>query len=304
MDIPTDLSGILSMFGLPAGAVALGYGLVRGAEALEADAKEERLGRISELLKKGPLTSFGPLGAAVVPFIFRQAFGQHPFSVQFIIRSIMASVVVWLIVCATKHFNVSTPFLDTNEIPLIATLILGLIVFVADWLSLTKASYILRIMPMFRITSIWTIIFVGVDVLFTYLIDTVSLILITIVIIAQYGSSFIFAPDTAENFVRLIEQHLFSNVLRTIISYIIMPDVNISIVLVTSTMLTSVWVMLFLLSSILAGLIYPLEYIRRFTLWWFDIDKHPLKAIAKVAAALIVAGALILKAVRREWGIA
>src|SRR5436190_966906 len=98
MDNPTDLSGILSMFGLPAGAVAMGYGLVRGAEALEADAKEERLGRISELLKKGPLTSFGPLGAAVVPFIFRQTFGQHPFSVQFIIRSIMASVVVWLIV--------------------------------------------------------------------------------------------------------------------------------------------------------------------------------------------------------------
>jgi hypothetical protein len=43
MDIPTDLPGILSEFGLPAKAIALAYGLVKGADALEADAKEERL---------------------------------------------------------------------------------------------------------------------------------------------------------------------------------------------------------------------------------------------------------------------
>jgi hypothetical protein len=235
MDIPTDLPGILSAVGLPAGAVVLGYGLVRGAEALEADAKEERLRRIADLLKTGPLTSFGPLGAAVVPFIFGHVFGRHPFSVKFIIRSITASVVVWLIVGATKHFNVSTPFLGTTEIPLFATLLRAVIVFMADWLSLIKANYVIKVMSMFRITSVWTIIFVVIDLLFTYLIATVSLIIITIVIVAQYGSSFIFAPDAAANFVRLIGQHLFSNVFRTILSYITRPSVDVGIVLVTTS---------------------------------------------------------------------
>ena len=40
MDIPTELSGILSEFGLPVTAGALAWGLVKGADALEEDAKE------------------------------------------------------------------------------------------------------------------------------------------------------------------------------------------------------------------------------------------------------------------------
>jgi signal transduction histidine kinase len=57
-----------------------------------------------------------------------------------------------------------------------------------------------------------------------------------------------------------------------------------------------------MISSLLVGLLYPLEYLRRFTLWWFkDIDAHPLRAIAKVAATLIVIGAFALKVVRWGW---
>jgi hypothetical protein len=44
-------------------------------------------------------------------------------------------------------------------------------------------------------------------------------------------------------------------------------------------------VALFFTSILIPKLLAPLEYIRRFTLWWFkDIDAHPLRAIAKVAA--------------------
>jgi hypothetical protein len=59
---------------------------------------------------------------------------------------------------------------------------------------------------------------------------------------------------------------------------------------------------LFFVSILLLKLLFPLEYIRRFTLWWFrDIDAHPLRAIAKVAAILIVIGAFSIKAVRWGW---
>jgi hypothetical protein len=105
MDLPTGLPGILSWFGLPAGALGLGYGLVKLAEVLEADAKEERLKKISDLVRKGPLTGFGPLGAAVVPFIFEKIFGSNPISMKFISRSIVASLLFWIIIKWNKAFS-------------------------------------------------------------------------------------------------------------------------------------------------------------------------------------------------------
>ena len=68
-----------------------------------------------------------------------------------------------------------------------------------------------------------------------------------------------------------------------------------------STMLTSAWVILFQISVLLLKLLVLLEYLRRFTLWWFDIDAHPLRAIAKVMAILIVIAAFVLKAVHWAW---
>lgn len=77
---------------------------------------------------------------------------------------------------------------------------------------------------------------------------------------------------------------------------------DLSQVATMSTMLTSVWVALFFVSMLVVKLLAPLEYIRRFTLWWFkDIDTHPLRAIAKVAGILVVAGALALKIIRWGW---
>ena len=41
--------------------------------------------------------------------------------------------------------------------------------------------------------------------------------------------------------------------------------------------MTSAWVLLFLISTMLASFWPELEYLRRFTVWWFkDIDAHPL----------------------------
>jgi hypothetical protein len=209
--------------------------------------------------------------------------------------------VFWIILSATKRFNVSNLFLGDEATFSPYWVLVAIVVLIFDWISLAKASYIMKMMSMLRITSLWTIVFVGADVLLTYVIASVSLIIITMLIVAQYGLTFLIAPDAAANFARLMTQHLFSNALRTTLLYVREPELNLSVILVTSTLLTSVWVILFLLSSIFVGALAPLEYIRRFTLWWFDIDRHPLKAIAKVAATLIVVGAFAMKAARWGW---
>ena len=92
MAIPTDLAGVLSEFGLPVGAGALAYGLVKGADALEADAREERLQYISAFLKEPPLVGINKFGSTSVPFIFDRVFGNRAISVKFISRSVIASL--------------------------------------------------------------------------------------------------------------------------------------------------------------------------------------------------------------------
>jgi hypothetical protein len=82
--------------------------------------------------------------------------------------------------------------------------------------------------------------------------------------------------------------------------YFVEERPSFSELMLTSTMLTSTWLIFFLISSALAGLLAPIEHIRHFTIWWFkDIDAHPLRAIAKVAAVLILLGAFVLKAI--QW---
>jgi hypothetical protein len=47
-----------------------------------------------------------------------------------------------------------------------------------------------------------------------------------------------------------------------------------------------------------------IELIRRFTLWWFkDLNAHPLRVIARVAATLIVVGASAVQAARWGWSV-
>jgi hypothetical protein len=63
-----------------------------------------------------------------------------------------------------------------------------------------------------------------------------------------------------------------------------------------STLFTSVWLALIVISSTLLKLLAPLH---RFTAWFFDVDKHPLKAVGIVTGALVMLGAAIGAVVQR-----
>jgi hypothetical protein len=63
-------------------------------------------------------------------------------------------------------------------------------------------------------------------------------------------------------------------------------------------MLASAWSVLVFVSAIAAQLLAPIDHVRRLTNFLFDVEHHPLTAIAWVAGTLIVVGALAIKAVR------
>lgn len=179
-----------------------------------------------------------------------------------------------------------------------------------DWISLVKAKIILNLMT--NTTKVyWAVTFIVVDF-------SATLSLLTLL----FGLYIYFEGRLFHNFAfvgpifDVVHIHignddtLVGSVIDGALFAWIMINVYITIkhitspleIMMASTMLTSAWVVLFLISLLLLKLLVPLEYLRRFTLWWFkDLDAHPLRAIAKVAATLIVVGAFALKAVR--WGL-
>jgi hypothetical protein len=62
-----------------------------------------------------------------------------------------------------------------------------------------------------------------------------------------------------------------------------------------STLLTSTWLGLIILSTVLIKLMAPIQH---FTVWFFDVEKHPLKAIGIVAAVLAMTASLVLTVFR------
>ena len=292
--ISTELSGILSEFGLPVWAGAFAYGLVRGADALEEDANEERLKYISALLKDRSFVSYGKLGASVVPFIFDKVFGSNPFSIKFIFRSILASCAFWLLLVFISHPSYSGLLFD---------LIWGktwqflVIVLFVDWLSLSKAKAILTFISR-RDNIFWTLGFVIIDISSTLIILIICVSVLAVIFIAPWERH-----EFLNSWAMLhVMEGFFLELGIQMKDYFSGKLISLLQVAVASTMLTSAWVVLFFISTLLLKILFPLEYIRRFTLWWFkDIDAHPLRAIAKVSAILIIIVAFTIKLARWGW---
>jgi hypothetical protein len=62
-----------------------------------------------------------------------------------------------------------------------------------------------------------------------------------------------------------------------------------------STLMTSAWTFLILLSTTVLKLLAPLQH---FTAWFFDVERHPVQAIGTVAGTLLMVMALFWSVVR------
>lgn len=62
-----------------------------------------------------------------------------------------------------------------------------------------------------------------------------------------------------------------------------------------STMLTSIWTILILLSTAIIKLLAPLQ---QFTAWFFNVERNPLTAVGVVSGALVMIGSLVWTVLR------
>jgi hypothetical protein len=288
MPIPEWINAFVTAVGLPAGAIALAIGMVRGAGALEKDASEAALKYISGLLMKGSLVSFGKVGAAYIPMIFDRIFGKNPLSARFIFRSMLATVLFWALLLILKRADWNYVFSDivTHNI----YIVLIPLWYILDWVSLVKARFFLGWMAK------------GYPLILTF-----SLCLVDIAISIILSAIFMFFVELGSDFV----DGLGFEYLRLDLRYAVrldalwvffsipQKDADLSAVVSLSTLMTSVWTVLIILSIFLTKLLVPVDELRRFAVWWFrDVERKPLTAIAKVSATLVIVSAGIIKILR------
>ena len=297
MAIEDLASNLISQFALPAGAVGLATGLVRGATALEKDANPQALKYVSGLLTGGNIKNIGKASAGLVPIVFDKVFGPKPFSIRFISRSIAATTLFWLILLLLRHADWQDQmdaFTQTWDIAV--TLIV--LWYILDWLSLLKAKLIMGMIST-RNAITTSFLFLTLDIILSYgLAYAFSVLFIAIYYVAledqiSYFSALESLKSTTQE---------YSN-MSAIFSYFSETRIDLGNVIVPSTMLTSVWTLLLFVSCLLSQLLVPIDWLRRFTAFWFkDVEHKPLTAIAKVAATLIIMGAFAIKGVRWVYG--
>ena len=284
---------LASEAGLPVAAIALAILLVQGAKFLEKGASDRALHLLSDLITKGDARNIGKAGASVVPFVFDRVFGLKPFSIRFISRSILATTLFWLLLLLLK--NVDLKF-AAEQLTVYELLILPAW-YVMDWTSLLKARLLMRAISQ-RSGIISSLFFVVVDLLCSYTLPLLLWILLLIPATTIFGESP--TRSSQEYFWEILETY---GSLKPITDYFIADPIifPLGTIFIPSTMLTSMWTLLLFISCLVAQLLVPIDYLRRFTAFWFkDVEHHPLTAIAKVAATLIVVGATAVKAV--HWG--
>jgi hypothetical protein len=278
-------STLLTEFGVPAGGLALFYGMIRVAEAIEKDASEPALRLVSGLLVTRDLTHHGTIVGAVVPLIFDKIFGKKPFSLRFLFGSFASTTLFWLVLLALKHPDWLRVWQGVADRITVYAVFLPAY-YAMDWVSLIKARFLMRVTASKERKS-FVPLFLCLDIACSYILAMTTIFVARAILfglddpVSMVGNWVLLSP--------LLDEYLANDG-----QHIWLDDV-----MVPSSLFTSLWTVLFSVSLLIVKLLWPLDQIRRFTAFWFrDVEKHPLTAIAKVAGTLVIVAACLIKAVR------
>ncbi len=288
MPVSSDFTDVLSELGVPAGALGLAVALVRGAKALEEDASKPALKYVSDLLKNSGVVGAGKIWLTLIPVIFERIFGSRPFSAKFFGRSIGATTLFWLILLAVRHPDWDHVWRNLTGGPVAGGLLVIALWYGIDWLSLFKAKWLIDGISRKHTLSA-VLLFFLLDLFLSFSLPMIPALIA--VALNDHGLTLSRIPHFLYEYFTLnpLRQYFSADSKQLGLGYVVIP----------STLLTSVWTFLFFVSSIFVGLLAPIDHLRRFTVWWFrDIEEHPLTAIAKVMATLIIAGAALIKMIR------
>jgi hypothetical protein len=291
----TDLA---STFGLPAGGATIATAMYAACVAAEKIARPEALTDIGRVLKD-PTWERSVRPSAIIEQVFNWTFDERHFSWRCVKRSICATTIFVSAFVIIMYFKegqlplgnicLGRRYCGVNEIIVLPTILLILVGFLPDYIALWKTRLLLRSFLIKR----FALLLVISDVFLSLL-------------IAQLFYFMFLRVEWYIEFTGYNEQMFWASVLdiKSGLLWLILPteyydDVFLgiqpkyyvdNIPLLLSTLLTSIWTTLLLLSTTALKLLTP---VHRFTAWYFDVEKHPVQAIGIVAGALVMIGSLV-----------
>jgi hypothetical protein len=291
------VNDLASSLGIPAAAATLAGAMYAACVAAEKAARPEALNDIGRALKD-PSWERSVRPPTIIERIFHWTFGERHLSWRCFLTSCGATFIFFLVMAllnASLFWNI---FLMPDPLfgfhwhtqQIYHVILIG---FVADYISLWKARIIVRYMSRQSGTRNATIM-VALDIFGSVII---SIIIATIINTAELQYYYY-------NIEGSWYYSLRTSMLRTFDAWLNLPSFLSGTAtsgftdfqfLLPSTLLTSIWSILILLSTTFLKLLTP---IHRFTAWFFNVEKHPVEAIGVVSGALVMIGSLIWSLVR------
>jgi hypothetical protein len=291
------LDQLVSSTGIPGAVGTLAISMYGACRAAESVARKEALRDISRALRNVSWSdSLKP--AAITNYVFVTTFGRRHLSLHCIASSALATVVFWFVGSLVMHYEIGTPvstlFTNLLERPYIWLTFIVVCGFVPDYIALWKTRGLLQRWP-HSSSAGSNLTLVVSDVFLSILIAYVAVTLGAAIEDARVGSVAGYAGSFWTLFIqRLTSWYIFVFVVDYISvgppSEIITLPGPIWLIFASSTLLTSIWTTLVLVSSILIKVVTPVQH---FTVWFFDVEKKPIQAIGVVSGALVVFGGLV-----------
>lgn len=313
-----DLSSVL---GIPTGAATLAVAIYGGCAAAESAASPEVLGDISRALSDRSWSESAQ-APALIGQLFAATFGERHFSFRCALASAIATfyiliALLWLVNRITGNLFSGYGMLAIFSEPIDAIQAwVGVFIaaFIPDYIALAKTRLLTRIMG--HIDTIFSgLLLVGFDIVLSAIISFGGAIFLLDLVFHTFFrfSSFIslaiigtiLSPNEyinnsialeigqgAEAHLTIVNLALANLLAPFVVSNGILPMFSITC---WSTVFTSVWTLLILLSAVAIQIITPIQ---RFTIYFFDVTHHPLRAIGVVSGTLVMIGSLVWTVLR------
>ena len=290
------LDEFTTSIGLPVVGAVLARAIYKGAAALDGEINESARRRIAIGLRAAPLRQWALLGDLIRP-VFGHIFGHSASSQKFFFRSIMISVVfvclslIYMFLWGTySSFSYTFGFRSDPLIVSVAlTISIVLFLLVPGYVSLWKSRILLfRYMKVNSAAS--SFLFFLIDIFFSFIISCICAFSVIYVykIFDSLIDLFGYLPkDQIGPFPIIPSREPNSLSMDKLIPLFYF-----------STMLTSAWTFLTLISILVLKILIPLDYLRRGSIWLLDVDNHPIRSLGIVAGCIVWGGSSIVALIR------
>ncbi len=281
------VNDLASGLGIPAGAATLAVAMYAACTAAEKAARPAALQDIGRILKD---TTWGRSvrPSAIIERVFKWTFGDRHLSWKCGRRSLMATLCIVTTTALVDFLrsgvrpNIEDWVDPRNIFDVMLTFVI--LSFVPDYLALWKSRFLVSL-PISKFEGIFLVV---ADVILSL---AISSFLVFLYAQVRFGIPPGIHTSIVE-YARGIGGALINNLGGFVGARNHVPLVGPMYV---STLFTSIWTILILLSTTVLKLLVP---VHRFTAWFFDVERHPVQAIGIVAGALVMIGSLIWTVLR------